>query len=140
MELMIWLGLVILFILIEVLTMGYFTIWFAIGAMVAVAAAALELGSAIQIGAFLVVSIASLILLRPILVKCINRDEARAKVESMIGRQAIVISEIDNHQGGGLVKIGKTEWSAKSKREYVNYSIGDVVRVVAVSGKSLIVR
>ena len=139
MDLMVWLGIMIITILIEVITIRYFTIWFSIGALAAVAATLLNAPVAVQIVVFVVVSVLALIFLRPILVKWFNRDKKRARVEGMIGRQAIVISDIDNTQGGGLVRIGKKEWSARRKNDRARYRTGDVIRVTAVTGNYLIV-
>lgn len=139
MDLMVWLGILIVTILIEVVTIRYFTIWFSIGALAAVVLSFFNVPVAVQIIAFVIVSVLALIFLRPILVRWFNRDRKRAHVESMIGRQAIVISDIDNAQGGGLVKIGKKEWSARSKNDRIRFRTGDVIRVTAVTGKYLIV-
>ncbi|MDE5748602.1 MAG: hypothetical protein K2I21_13630, partial [Acetatifactor sp.] len=61
-------------------------------------------------------------------------------VESMVGRQAIVISEIDNLQGIGQVTVGGQEWSARSADDQVKIVVGAVVVVVAINGVKLIVR
>ena len=57
-----------------------------------------------------------------------------------MGRQAIVISEIDNLQGIGQVTVGGQEWSARSAEEQVTIAVGAVVTVVAINGVKLIVR
>ncbi|MCM1568768.1 MAG: NfeD family protein, partial [Roseburia sp.] len=61
-------------------------------------------------------------------------------VESLVARQAIVISEIDNLQGIGQVTVGGQEWSARSVDDTINLPVGAVVDVVAISGVKLIVR
>ena len=58
----------------------------------------------------------------------------------MIGRQAIVTSEIDNLQGIGQVTVGGQEWSARTETDGVNLQPGTVVDIVAVSGVKLIVK
>ena len=46
-------------------------------------------------------------------------------MESMIGRQAIVTSEIDNLQGIGQVTVGGQEWSARTEKDGLNLSVKD---------------
>lgn len=139
MEVIVWLVLLILFILIEIATLGLTTIWFAGGALAAVILAALKLPVWLQIMAFIIVSFALLYFTRPVAVKYFNKDRVKTNVESMIGRQAIVISEIDNLQGIGQVTVGGQEWSARSQQEGVTFPEGTVVRIVAVSGVKLMV-
>ena len=57
-----------------------------------------------------------------------------------MGRQAIVISEIDNLQGIGQVTVGGQEWSARSAEDQAKIAVGAVTVVVAISGVKLIVR
>lgn len=140
-ELMIiWLVVLIVAIAIEVGTLGLTSIWFAGGALVAVIAAAFSLPLWFQILLFLLVSLLLMIFTRPIAVKYFNKDRVRTNVESLIGRQAIVISEIDNLQGIGQVTVGGQEWSARSDDDKKSLAVGAVVEIVAVSGVKLIVK
>ncbi|MCM1101896.1 MAG: NfeD family protein [Clostridium sp.] len=135
----VWLVILIVAIVIEVGTLGLTGIWFAGGALIAVIAAAFSLPLWLQILLFLVVSLLLMVFTRPIAVKYFNKDRVRTNVESMIGRQAIVISEIDNLQGIGQVTVGGQEWSARSEDDRKCLAVGTVVQVVAVSGVKLIV-
>ena len=94
----------------------------------------------LQILLFFAVSLLLLFFTRPIAVRYFNRDRVRTNVESMIGRQAIVTSEIDNLQGIGQVTVGGQEWSARTETDGVNLQPGTVVDIVAVSGVKLIVK
>lgn len=136
----IWLVILIVSIAVEVITLGLTSIWFAGGALIAVVFAALSLPIWLQILVFLVISLLLMVFTRPIAVKYFNRDRVRTNVESMVGRQAIVISEIDNLQGIGQVTVGGQEWSARSEVDSQRMGVGTVVQVVAVSGVKLIVR
>lgn len=136
----VWLVVLIVTIAIEVGTLGLTSIWFAGGALAALIVAVFSLPVWLQILIFFVVSLLLLVFTRPIAVKYFNKDRVRTNVESMVGRQAIVISEIDNLQGIGQVTVGGQEWSARSEDDKVNMAVGTVVVVVAVSGVKLIVR
>ena len=134
-----WLVALVLFILIEIATMGLTTIWFAGGALVAVIASALGLPLVVQIVLFFAVSFVLLYFTRPMAVKYFNKDRVKTNAESLVGRQAIVISEIDNLQGIGQATVGGQEWSARTVREGAPLPAGTVVVIRAISGVKLIV-
>lgn len=135
----IWLIILVACIVIELITMGLTTIWFAGGALIAAIAAALSLPLWVQIVLFLAVSLVLLYLTRPIAVKYFNKDRVKTNAESLVGRQAIVISEIDNIQGIGQVTVGGQEWSARNVDENKPLPVGSVVVIRAISGVKLIV-
>ena len=138
-EVTIWLAVLVVCVGIEIATMGLTTIWFAGGALVSAILAALNAPLWLQIVAFFVVSLILLYLTRPVAVKYFNKDRVKTNVESLIGRQAIVISEIDNLQGIGQVTVGGQDWSARSVKDDVQLPVGSVVVVRSVSGVKLIV-
>lgn len=138
-EVTIWLAVLVVCVGIEIATMGLTTIWFAGGALVSAILAALNAPLWLQIVAFFVVSLILLYLTRPVAVKYFNKDRVKTNVESLIGRQAIVISEIDNLPGIGQVTVGGQEWSARSVKDDVQLPVGSVVVVRSVSGVKLIV-
>ncbi len=137
--LFVWLVLLIVFIVIELVTMGLTTIWFAGGTLIAIIAAAVHAPLVVQVILFLVISILLLFFTRPVAVKYFNKARVKTNVESMLGRQAIVISEINNLEGIGQVTVGGQEWTARSADENSNIPVGEVVKVLAVSGVKLIV-
>lgn len=139
-EVAFWLIVLIICIGIELPTMGLTTIWFAGGALAAIFLAVIGAPIWLQAVVFIVVSLLLLFFTRPVAVKYFNKDRVKTNVESMVGRQAIVISEIDNLQGIGQVTVGGQEWSARSADEQVSIAVGAVVTVVAINGVKLVVR
>lgn len=115
-----WLIILVVLVIIELLTMGLTTIWFAGGALVATVLSIFNVPVSVQVIVFLVVSAVLLYFTRPIAVKYFNKDRVRTNAESLVGRQAIVISEIDNLQGIGQVSIGGMEWSARTRDDNVS--------------------
>lgn len=136
----IWLVVLIVAIVAEIISLGLTSIWFAGGALAAMVLAAFSLPVWLQVLVFLAVSLALMIFTRPIAVKYFNKDRVRTNAESLIGKQAIVISEIDNLQGIGQATVGGQEWSARSEDDSRKYPVGTVVDVVAINGVKLIVR
>jgi membrane protein implicated in regulation of membrane protease activity len=134
-----WLVLFVVLVVIELCTMGLTTIWFAGGALVGTLAAMVHLQLWQQIVLFLTVSIILLFFTRPIAVKYFNKERTRTNVESYVGRQVIVVSEIDNLQGIGQVTLGGQEWTARTARDGITLPVGTVGIVKAVSGVKLII-
>lgn len=136
---LLWLIIFVVCIAVEIGTMGLTTIWFAGGALIASIVAAIGAPIWLQVVLFLGVSFILLYFTRPVAVKYFNKDRVKTNVESMIGKQAIVISEINNLQGIGQVTVGGIEWSARTVQEGITLPVGCVVVVRAISGVKLIV-
>lgn len=134
-----WLVILIVSIAVEALTLGLTSIWFAGGALVAVAATALQAPVVLQVILFFAVALLLLFFTRPIAVKYFNKERVKTNVESLVGRQAIVISEIDNLQSIGQVTVNGQEWSARSFEPDKTLEVGAVVNIVAIDGVKLIV-
>ncbi len=134
-----WLAALVVLIVVEILTMGLTTIWFAGGALAAVIAAGIGAPLVVQIVLFFAVSFALLYFTRPVAVKYFNKDRIRTNAESLVGKQAIVISEVNNLQGIGQVTVGGMEWSARATDNSVQLPAGSVVDIVAINGVKLIV-
>ena len=135
----IWLIVFVACILIEIITLGLTTIWFAGGALIAAISAALGAPLWLQSILFGAASLVLLYFTRPVAVKYFNKDRVKTNAESLVGKQAIVISEIDNLQGIGQVTVGGQEWSARTVREGVTLPTGTVVVIRAISGVKLMV-
>lgn len=135
-----WLILLIGAIIVEAVTLGLTSIWFAGGALVAVLAAALNAPVAVQVILFFAVSLLLLFFTRPIAVKYFNKERVKTNVESLVGRKAIVTGEIDNLKAVGQVTLGAQEWSARSLDPEQKIGLGTVVKIVAIDGVKLIVK
>lgn len=136
----VWLVILVVCLVIEILTLGLTTIWFAIGALTATISALLSFPLWAQNTVFVAVSLVFLFFTRPIAVKYFNKDRIRTNAEGLIGKMGIVISEIDNLQGIGQITIGGQEWSARSTNDTVRLSVGTVVEITAIQGVKLIVK
>ena len=135
----VWLLALVTFIVIEIATMGLTTIWFAGGALIALALALGEAAFYVQIAAFLVISIILLVCTRPLAVKFFNQKREKTNVDSMIGKQAIVVAGIDNLREEGQVILNGMEWSARAYEQGCIIPIGAVVEVKEIRGVKLIV-
>ena len=135
----VWLIALVAFVVIEIATMGLTTIWFAGGALIALVLALLKVSVYVQAGAFLVISIVLLICTRPLAVKFFNQKREKTNVDSIIGKQAIVVTQIDNLREKGQVILNGMEWSARAYEEGCIISAGAIVEVKEIRGVKLMV-
>jgi len=135
----IWLGLVAVLLVIEALTVGLTTIWFAGGALAAAIAAWAGVGQIVQWILFIVVSLVLLIFTRPVAVRYMNRGVEKTNVERLIGQKAIVIQKVDNLSQTGQVRVGDVEWMARTRSDHVQSPEKAVAVIKEVQGVKLIV-
>lgn len=140
MEAFYWLAALVLLLVIEIITLGLTTIWFAGGALVAFIAAVLHAPLLVQIVLFLVVSFALLIFTRPIAERYFNANRQKTNVNSMIGKEAKVTVDIDNFNQTGQVMVGSVEWTARSEEDGVKIAAGSRVEICRVEGVKVFVK
>ncbi|MBR3870891.1 MAG: NfeD family protein [Clostridia bacterium] len=134
-----WLGAFLVFLVVEAVTVGLVSIWFAGGSLVSLAAAAFNAPLWLQFLLFVVVSAVLLIFTKPLITKYVNNKTIPTNADALIGKTAIVIEDIDNDETVGQVKVGGQIWSAYT--EEGNFAKkGDKVTVKSISGVHLIVK
>ncbi len=110
----IWLALMVVFLIVEGATVCLVSIWFAVGALAAIAANLLGVQLWLQILIFLAVSGVMLACLRPLFRKFIKPKVVATNADSVIGSEGFVTEDIDNLSAQGQVKLGGMYWSARS--------------------------
>lgn len=140
MQTIVWLGIFVILLIIEILTMGLTTIWFAGGALAAFGAGIIGFGLVVQVVVFIIVSVLLLVLTRPLAVKYFNQERQKTNAESLIGQQALVIEDIDTLQSVGRVEVNGQEWSAKTDEANGKIEKNRVVVIDGIQGVKLIVR
>ena len=134
----IWVILVIIFSVIEGLTLGLTTIWFALSALIMVFLSFLPIPIVYQILIFLALSAVFLFFTRPIAVKKFKTGKVKTKVDSLAGLHALVTKKITEFDRGE-VKLNGQIWSAKSEDNSV-LEEGTRCEVVRIEGVQAIVR
>ena len=134
----IWLVVALIMLVIEALTVGLATIWFAAGAFAALIAALLDLSPAIQFIIFLAVSICLLVFTRKIFVEKLRAGSEKTNVDAVVGEKAIVVSPIRPYKVG-QVKVGGQIWSAVGKNPDEEFAVDQLVKVKAIEGVKAIV-
>ena len=134
-----WLIVVVVMAVIEIITLGLTTIWFAGGALAAFIASLLGANLLVQSILFVVVSVVLLAVTRPLAVEFFNKDRTKTNAESLIGKTAVVRQEIDNLKAAGMVTVDGQEWSARSADNTV-IAAEAPVEILEISGVKLLVR
>ncbi|MBQ2287544.1 MAG: NfeD family protein [Lachnospiraceae bacterium] len=126
-------------LLVEILTLGLTTIWFAAGALAAFLMAALSLPLMVQIVVFLMVSALLLIFTRPVMTKHLNAKTTKTNAESLVGDKARVLIPVNNLKEEGQVMVNGMEWTARSTKDEVTFQKDEMVRIAGISGVKLII-
>jgi membrane protein implicated in regulation of membrane protease activity len=89
---------------------------------------------ALQVAGFVVVSLALLVVVRPVAKRHLTSrtSEQIDGVEVYVGRTAEVSERVDGESG--QVKMGHDEWSARTQLDGESYEVGAVVRIVQIEG------
>lgn len=139
MDAYIWLGLIVLFLLAEAACpIHLVSLWFAVGAVVALITALLNGAIWLQITLFALVSIGLLIALWPLVRRVLNPHRTATNVDSVIGSLARVTHPICNTDAQGQVKIGGMEWTARSTSGD-SIPEGTLVRIDRIEGVKVFV-
>ena len=134
-----WLLLTAALLVIEALTAGLTTIWFAGGSIVALILTFLGAPVWLQTGAFAAVSLILLLVTRPLALKYMNKGKGATSLDRMIGREVLVTEQIDNLRGTGEVQLDGQYWMARSADSDLTIEKGETARVRSIQGVKLIV-
>lgn len=131
-----WLVLTIFLIIIEALTINLVSIWFVIGSVASLISTYFTNNIFIQVIIFIVVSIISLLISRPIIKKFNKREKVSTNIDMYIGMDGIVEKDITKNENG-RVKVKSRSFLATSKEEIKK---GEEVTVLKIEGVKLIVK
>ncbi|MCR5309503.1 MAG: NfeD family protein [Bacilli bacterium] len=136
----VWLVVFVGALIIEGMGSELVSIWFAAGSIVALIVSFIpEVAWWIQLIIFAVISVASLVCLRPIIHKALKRTVVSSNVDELIHKKGRMTKGCDefNH---GEVKIGGVLWTAYASDEKTPISEGATVEVLAIEGNKLVVK
>ncbi len=124
----------------EMLTTGFFLAPFSIGALLAAIVDAAGAGGAPAWIVFIVASLMTLAILRPLARQHMRTPPLiRTGAAALIGKQAIVLERIANHEGVGCVKIDGEVWTARALDDDKVIEAGTRVDVVDIKGATALV-
>jgi len=136
----IWILVAVAFGIGEVLTTTFVLAPFSVGALVAAFVAAIGGGTLGSWTAFIVVSLLTLWVVRPI-ARAHMRTPAqlRTGTAALIGRRAIVLERIANDEGVGCVRIDGEVWTARAYDDESVIEAGTPVQVIEIRGATALV-
>ena len=137
-EVFLWLGLMIIFLIIELLTVGLTCIWLAGGSLAALLVSLTGANIVWQVLMFILVSFLLVVFTRPFAMKYINARHERTNVDELIGKLVKVTETVDNYEQTGAATANGLDWTARSEDDRETIEKGSLARVVRISGVKLI--
>ncbi len=124
----------------EMMTTGFFLAPFAIGAALAAVLDAAGLGGITSVIVFVVISLLTLTLVRPIARRHLREPpQIRTGSAALVGKRATVLERIANSEGVGCVRIDDEVWTARAFDDDHVIAKGTPVEVVGIKGATALV-
>lgn len=136
---LLWMVLLIVFVLVELATIGLTAIWFAAGAIVALLAAVAGAGPVAQFLLFLIVSVILLAATRPWARKYVNARVQRTNADSLIGEVIRISERVSNMDQTGMAIVRGQEWTVRTRNDNEIIEPGENAKILEISGVKLIV-
>lgn len=138
MEPLYWLIAMAILLVVEIITLGLTTVWFAAGAFVTCFISLAGASWQVQWSVFVIVSILMFFFVRPSAVKKFNVKREKTNLDRLVGEKGKVLETIDNLNEKGVVLADGKEWTARSQDGKV-IKEGSIVNIVEITGVKLIV-
>ena len=132
----VWIAAVIVFTVVEGVTEGLVSVWFAIGALAGLIASVMRYGAMTQLAAFVAVSAIALAATRPLVKRYASEGYTKTNADRVIGQIGRVTETVDS-ESGAVYADGKT-WTARSSDGTV-LPMETQVRVDRIEGVKLYV-
>ena len=133
-----WLVILVLFIILEALTVEVVSIWFSASALICIFLDLAGLEFIWQIFSFALLSIIFIIFTRPIIKKYLIKNESKTNVDALIGEIAIITKDVLPDERGEACLKGKYWLAVSENNEFI--SEGSKVNVKGIEGATLIVK
>lgn len=136
----IWLSVFVIALIIEAVGTDLVSIWFALGGLVALVISLIP-GVAwwIELIVFTVISVVTLICLRPLVSKYLKRDVISSNIDEITHKKGLITKAV-TPLNPGECKINDVLWTAIASDEKTTIKVGSVIEVLAVSGNKLVVK
>jgi membrane protein implicated in regulation of membrane protease activity len=131
--------LLIIFIIVELISVGLTSIWFAAGALIALLFAMAGAHPVVQIVVFLAVSVILLAATRPWAQKYINSRTHPTNADSLVGERIRIAERVSNLDQTGMAVVHGQEWTVRTQDDTEIIEEGQLACVQSISGVKLIV-
>lgn len=133
-----WFAIAVICAVIEGMTLGLTTVWFALSAVLMIFISMLHPPFYVQCVLFALVALLLLFFTRPIALKLLHAKREKTNADSLIGKKAVVLQTITEWEKG-QVKINGAVWTAASVDGAV-IPAGDECIIEKIEGVTLIVK
>lgn len=134
-----WLVLMVVFVITELVTVGLTSIWFAVGALCALIAGAVDASFGIQVVIFIAISLVLLFATRPFARKFINTRMVKTNSESLVGEVIRITERVSNIDQTGTAVVKGQEWTVRTDNDNDVIEQGELAKIVRITGVKLIV-
>ncbi len=134
-----WLGMMVLCVAVEALTMQLTTVWAAVSALVMIFVSRTGLAFSWQLVIFLVLTILLVVLTRPLVLKKLNIGKNATNINSMEGQEVLVTKAVSKFQKGEAKATNGVVWTVTSQ-DGEDINVDYVCQVVGVEGNTLIIK
>lgn len=131
-----WFWLAVIFGIVEAVTIGIVSIWFAAGALAAMLVSLATGNFLIQFGVFLGVSAFLLLRTRSIVKDRLKIGQHKTNLDGLIGEECLVTRSLSGHEVGEVELKGKL-WRARSE-SHALYEAGQVATALRIEGVTVI--
>jgi len=122
----------------EIVSLSFFMGPIAVAAVAASVAAAVGAGLALQLTVFIIASIASIGVLRPVARRHLKTPaQLRTGTQALVGAQAEVLERVDRR--GGQIKLAGEIWTARAYDEDDVLEVGSQAHVMKIDGATALV-
>lgn len=133
-----WLIIAGICFILEIATEGFLICWFGVGALASMTVSFFCDSFLVQLITFVVVSTILIFATRKF-AKKVEPKTVATNVYTIIGKKAVVSTEIDSVKNSGQIKIDGDIWSAKSENDEI-IPVGSTVEILRIEGVKAIVR
>ena len=135
----VWLILAGIFLVVEIITVGFLVFWLALGALCAMLTSFITDNVIIQTAVFVITSTLFILCTRPFVKKITKKDKTVVtNAFAIIGKKALVIEDINPTLGIGQIKVDGQVWSAKTVDDTI-IAKGQEVTISKIDGVKAVV-
>ena len=134
----VWLGIVVVSLIIEFLTLEIVSIWISVGALSGLILALLGVGLEWQIVVAVILTLVCILGLRRFCVKYLLKGKEKTNMDIYIGKKEKLKVGLDG-EGGGSIVLNGVSWGVKSENGEL-IKEGSLVEILRLEGNKFVVR
>lgn len=135
----IWIGVFVIALIGEAITVSFASIMVGLGAIVALLLGLAGVPQILQIFAFIVSSIIFLLSLKPLAKKYFIKDVPKTNIDAIMGERGFVTGRISNMEQVGEVKVKGLHYTARNVNNDEVIEVGTPIEAVRIEGVKLFV-